>query len=95
MFFENRSIKLEIDGKSKVGIFAKSSQVVLDTSNRLEVDFGSLWYQVGSDWQTKAAHTSIALSTACRYCCCCYSIILGIDFNIPVITTIILYNRIY
>jgi len=33
--------------------FAKSSQVVLDTSRRLEVDLESLWYQVGSDFQTK------------------------------------------
>src|SRR6218665_310590 len=50
----------EVDLKSKVGYFLpKSPQVVLGTSRRLEVDFGSLLYQVGSDWQTKVIPRSI------------------------------------
>jgi len=50
----------EVDLKSKVGCFLpKSPQVVLGTSRRLEVDLGSLLYQVGSDWHTKVAPRSI------------------------------------
>jgi len=42
----------EVDLKSKVGCFLpKSSKVVLITSRRLEVDLGSVLYEVGSDWQ--------------------------------------------
>src|SRR6218665_4209244 len=49
----------EVDLKSKVGCFLpKSPQVVLSTSRRLEVDLGSLLYQVGSDWHTKVAPRS-------------------------------------
>jgi len=49
----------EVDWKPKVDcFFAKSSQVVSDISRRLQVDLGSLWCQVGSDWHTKVAPTS-------------------------------------
>jgi len=45
--------------KSKVGCFlSKSPQVVLGTSRRLEVDLGSLLYQVGSDWHSKVTPRS-------------------------------------
>jgi len=45
--------------KSKVGCFLpKSPQVVLGSSRRLEVDLGSLVYQVGSDWNTKVTPRS-------------------------------------
>jgi len=56
LIFENKGIESEVDWKSKFGFFP--SQVVLDTSRRLEVDLGSLWYQVGSNWHTKVAPTS-------------------------------------
>ena len=50
---------LEVDLKSKVGwFFAKSNQVVLVPSRRLQVDLGSIWDQVGSDWHTKVTPTS-------------------------------------
>ena len=46
LIFENKS-KHERNGLEikKMGVvFAKSSHVVLDTSRRLQVDLGSLWY---------------------------------------------------
>jgi len=50
----------QVDLKSKVGCFLpKSSQVVLGTSRRLEVDLGSVLYQVESDWHTKVARRCI------------------------------------
>src|SRR6218665_2865100 len=61
----------EVDLKSKVGCFLpKSPQVVLGTSRRLEVDLGSLLYQVGSDWHTKVTPRSRDVESAynlCRY----------------------------
>src|SRR6218665_1436337 len=49
----------EVDLKSKVGCFLpKSPHVVLGTSRRLEVDLGSLLYQVGSDWHSKVTPRS-------------------------------------
>ena len=56
LIFENKSIVSEVDWKSKVGYFFPSR---LDTSRRLDVDFGSLWYQVGSHWHTKVSPTSM------------------------------------
>src|SRR6218665_3683075 len=54
-----QSAMSEVDLKSKVGCFLpKSPQVVLGTSRRLEFDFESLSYQVGSDWHTKVAPRS-------------------------------------
>src|SRR6218665_96370 len=54
----------EVDLKSKVGCFLpKSPQVILGTSCRLEVDLGSLLYQVGSDWHTKVAPRSTHINT--------------------------------
>ena len=54
-----QSAMSEVDLKSKVGCsLPKSPQVVLGTSRRLEVDLGSLLYQVGSDWHTKVAPRS-------------------------------------
>ena len=56
---KQQSAMSEVDLKSKVGCFLpKSPQVVLGTSRRLEVDLGSLLYQVGSDWHTKVAPRS-------------------------------------
>ena len=56
---KQQSAMYEVDLKSKVGCFLpKSPQVVLGTSRRLEVDLGSLLYQVGSDWHTKVAPRS-------------------------------------
>ena len=51
--------EVDFDLKSKVGCFLlKSPQIVLGTSRRLEVDLGSVLYQVGSDWHTKVAPRS-------------------------------------
>src|SRR6218665_322049 len=59
LIFENKSIMSQVDWKSKVGCFsAKSSQVVWDTSHRLQADLGSLSYQEGSDWHTIVAPLS-------------------------------------
>jgi len=57
LIFENKSIMSEVDWKPKVGCFLPRQ--VLDTSRRLQVDLGSLWYQVGLDWHTKVAPKSI------------------------------------
>jgi len=44
LIFENKSIMSEVDWKLKVGcFFAKSSQVVLDTSH-----FGTKWGWIGT-----------------------------------------------
>ena len=56
---EDKQVSCEVDFKSKVGCFLpKSPKVVLGKSRRLEVDLGSLLYQVGSDWHTKVAPRS-------------------------------------
>src|SRR6218665_1310953 len=56
---KQQSAMSEVDLKSKVGCFLlKSPQVVLGTSRRLEVDLGSLLYQVGSDWHIKVTPRS-------------------------------------
>src|SRR6218665_842443 len=56
---KQQSAMSEVDLKSKVGCFLlKSPQLVLGTSRRLEVDLGSLLYQVGSDWHIKVTPTS-------------------------------------
>ena len=56
---KQQSAMPEVDLKSKVGCsLPKSPQVVLGTSRRLEVDLGSLLYQVESDWHTKVAPKS-------------------------------------
>src|SRR6218665_3181864 len=48
-----------VDLKSKVDCFLpKPPQVVLGTSRRLEVDLGSLLYQVGLNWHTKVTPRS-------------------------------------
>jgi len=50
---------LEVDWKSKVGCLLPSRvKGVLVTSRRLEVDLGSVWYQVRSDWHTKVTPMS-------------------------------------
>ena len=54
-----RSFISEVDFKSKVGCFgAKSSQVVLVTSRRLQVDFKSFYGQVESDLLTEVTPRS-------------------------------------
>jgi len=54
-----QSAMSEVDLKSNVGcFFPKSPQVVLGASRRLEVDLGSLLYEVGSDWHTKVTPRS-------------------------------------
>ena len=71
LIFENKSIApksgLEIKNGRKCTVSFRwlypkrlflPSQVVLNTSRRREVDLGSLWYQVGSDWHTKVTPAS-------------------------------------
>ena len=63
---KQESAMSEVDLKSKVGCFLpKSPQVILGTSRRLEVDLGSLLYQVGTDWHTKVTPRSNFMLIAC------------------------------
>ena len=55
LVFKNKFMTQKSTGNQKSAVFC---QVVLDTSRRLEVDLGSLWYEVGSVWHTKVTSTS-------------------------------------